>query len=280
MRYADILNKIEADSEVSFERVGDTILIRKGKAQKPRAGGVEKGIRTYEPYVEREATASMREGKKYEDDGKTIKISFEEVQELLDAFSKLDERLASLEGELKNFRSELSHLRNTSLEKFYKKSYEQLGIETIQYPRAYDLVGEETLSIDRENELVKKLESTSEKVDLRMKEKPSFISKFGFITAPLITLYNFLSTIPFRKSEKVSEKEWKVDVYKEFQRKLFYLVRTGPRSLDEIAEKTGEDKINCMRWLRRMVDDGLLEELRSETKPRRIIYRIVWDKAS
>jgi DNA-binding Lrp family transcriptional regulator len=76
-----------------------------------------------------------------------------------------------------------------------------------------------------------------------------------------------------RKSEKVYERTG--DVYKEFQRKLFYLVRTSPRSLDEIAERTGKSRVDCMRWLRRMVDDGLLREMRSETRPKKIIYKIV-----
>ena len=164
-------------------------------------------------------------------------------------------------------------MKSTSLERFNKKSYEQLGIETIQYPKTYELGGEETLPIKREEEFVS-LEEKKEKSVSEVNEKPALKLKFDFITAPLVTLYNILSMNQFKKSEKAYERKGG-DVYREFQRKLFYLVKTSPRSLDEISERTGESRIDCMRWLRRMVDDGLVREIKSETRPRKIIYKIV-----
>jgi hypothetical protein len=266
MRYADILNKIEADSEVSFERVGDTVLVKRETPTKSRGEVGSKEVPSYgldiSEYLSQKTAID-------ESNGREIKISFEEIQELINAFSKLDERLASLENELKDFRGDLSNLKNTSLEKFNKKSYEHLGIETIQYPKTYELGSEETLPIRREEEF--RLGGRKEVPEV--KEKPSSRLRFDFITGPLIAVYNLLSMPQSRKSEKVYERTG--DVYKEFQRKLFYLVRTSPRSLDEIAERTGKSRVDCMRWLRRMVDDGLLREMRSETRPKKIIYKIV-----
>ena len=99
MRYADILNKIEANSEVSFERVGDTVLVRKEKAPKHRGGTSEKEVPSYESDIsDYFSPKTLLEEKAYEGNGKEITISFEDVQELINAFSKLDERLASLEN--------------------------------------------------------------------------------------------------------------------------------------------------------------------------------------
>jgi hypothetical protein len=67
------------------------------------------------------------------------------------------------------------------------------------------------------------------------------------------------------------------DSYREFQKKLFLLVRTQPKSLDDIAYGSGESKANCLLWLTRMVDEGLLEEINVEDGGKRI-YRIVWEK--
>lgn len=271
MRYADILNKIDADSEVSFERVGDAVLVKREGAAKGREEASTRKVPSYEPDISGYLLQKTVVDDKHEGDGKEVRITFEEIQELINAFSKLDERLASLEDELKDFREELGHLKNTSLEKFNRKSYEHLGVETIQYPKTYELGGEETFPVRREDGFgpEKRMEVP------KFKEKPPQGSRLDFITSPLITLYNLLSMSHPRKSDKVHER----DAYKEFQRKLFYLVRTSPRSLDEIAENTGEGMIDCMRWLRRMVDDGLLMELRSETRPNKRIYRIVLDRA-
>jgi hypothetical protein len=92
--------------------------------------------------------------------------------------------------------------------------------------------------------------------------------RLGFLTSTLSNIYNsfFLGASEER------------DLYKEFQKKLFFLVRTQPRSLDDIAEGTEESRADCLIWLTRMVDEGLLEETRDRASEGKRVYRIVWEK--
>jgi len=94
-------------------------------------------------------------------------------------------------------------------------------------------------------------------------------SGLGFITSTISNIYN---------SFFLGANEDEKDPYKDFQKKLFLLVRTQPRSLDEIAENTNENNASCLIWLTRMVDEGLLEETVGRGAEGKKVYRIVWEK--
>lgn len=186
------------------------------------------------------------------------RISSKDTQELEVAFSRLEKRLDSVEREFRSLRVELSYLRGVTLEKLQLATSEEPAMEKAEYPKVEEVAV---------NEGGGQVQLVQEDIpEMKFEEKKNG-SRLGFLTSTISNIYNsfFLG---------VSEER---DVYKEFQKKLFLLVRTQPRSLDDIAYGTGESRANCLIWLTRMVDEGLLEETNQGTEGKHV-YRIVWEK--
>jgi hypothetical protein len=262
--YQDVIDRLGEDEDVSFERVGDTIIMRR---EEPQAREIPEEYREHEPEFGREERGLEETERKLVlvkreiEKKKAGRISRKDYGELDAAFLRLEKRIDSLDRELRGLRVELGYLRGVMLDKLKGAGTEELIME--KEPK----IEEVTVGKDE-----KQLQLVQEDIpEMKFEEREEKGGRLGFLTSTISNIYN---------SFFLGAKEGEYDVYKEFQKKLFLLVRTQPRSLDEIAERTSESRASCLIWLTRMVDEGLLEEAVSGEKERRKTYRIVWEKIS
>lgn len=262
LSYEDIISKLGENEDVSFERIGDTIIMRREEPEEPKVQPEISDAVEYESGPEPEKVKAELEDaekklflvKKEIEKKRPKRLSGKDAQELDSAFSRLEDRLNSVERELRGLRVELSYLRGITLEKLTASERE----EKEEYPKV------EEVAVSEGGSQVHMMEDDIP--EMKFEEKKNG-SRLGFLTSTISNIYNsfFLGANDER------------DAYKEFQKKLFLLVRTQPRSLDEIAYGTGDSRANCLIWLTRMVDEGLLEETKNGVEGKRI-YRIVWEK--
>jgi len=258
LSYQDIVDRLAEGDDVSFERIGDTIIMRRDEA--PVRKAMEEPKVYEEPRQESDDTEERLDLVKREiEKRKPRRVSRKDYEDLEEAFVRLERRLDSLDKELRGLRVELGYLRGVTLGKLREIATEEPAAERIEQLRVEEVV------VGGEN---KQLQFVHEEVPEVTFDEERGGSRLGFITSTLSNIYNsfFLGA---------GEKE--KDSYKEFQKKLFLLVRTQPRSLDEIADNTEENKANCFIWLTRMVDEGLLEEAVKDAGGKKV-YRIVWEK--
>ncbi|MCX6775396.1 MAG: hypothetical protein NT130_00910 [Candidatus Micrarchaeota archaeon] len=256
LSYQDIVDRLAEGDDVSFERIGDTIIMRRDEA--PVRKAMEEPKVYEEPRQESDDTEERLGLVKREiEKRKPRRVSRKDYADLEEAFVRLERRLDSLDKELRGLRVELGYLRGVMLGKLREMASEEPAAERIEQLQVEEVV------VGGEN---KQLQLVQEDIPEVTFDEESGGSRLGFITSTLSNIYNsfFLSA-----DEK--------DSYKEFQKKLFLLVRTQPRSLDEIADNTEENKANCLIWLTRMVDEGLLEEAVKDAGGKKV-YRIVWEK--
>ncbi|MCX6776724.1 MAG: hypothetical protein NTY73_01985 [Candidatus Micrarchaeota archaeon] len=257
LSYQDIVDRLAEGDDVSFERIGDTIIMRRDEAPVRK---VMEEPKIYEEPKESDDTEERLSLVKREiEKKKPRRVSREDYADLEEAFVRLERRLDSLDKELRGLRVELGYLRGVMLDRLREMASEEPAAERIEQLQV------EEVAVGREN---KQLQLVQEDIPEVTFDEERGGSRLGFITSTLSNIYNsfFLGA---------DEKE--KDSYKEFQKKLFLLVRTQPRSLDEIAYNTEENKANCLIWLTRMVDEGLLEEAVKDTGGKKV-YRIVWEK--
>jgi len=261
-RYQDIAERLDEDDDVSFERIGDTIIMRRDE---PERGLPEESKVYEEPKRLGRAEADLEDAedklilvKREIEKKRPRQISKKDYEELDEAFSKLERRLDSLEREFRSLRVELGYLKGVMLEKLRGAGSEEPLEEKAEYPKIEEVVvGKGEMQLVQEDI-----------PEMTFEESRGGGTTLGFLTSTLSNIYNslFLGAGETR------------DEYKEFQKKLFLLVRTQPRSLDEIAYGTEESKANCLIWLTRMVDEGLLEETFGMGSEGKKTYRIVWEK--
>ncbi|MEM3555245.1 MAG: hypothetical protein QXF56_00790 [Candidatus Micrarchaeia archaeon] len=247
LTYEEIVERLGEDEDVSFERIGDTIILRRKEPEEVPEPQPELPVEFKKELdeAERKLLLVKREIEKR----KVGKIVKKDYQELDAAFARMEERLIALEKELRGLRVELGYLRGVV--------YDKMKAEKVEEPKVKEVaVGEE-----------KQLQLVQDDIP-EIKFEETKIGGLGLLASTLSNIYNSL----FLGAQEER------DVYKEFQKKLFLLVRSQPRSLDEIAEGTGENKANCLIWLTRMVDEGLLEEVKGAEGYGKRIYRIVWEK--
>jgi hypothetical protein len=263
--YQDILDRLGENEDVSFERIGDTIIMKREEPEERKVQEEVTDAIEYEPGpMAEEVRADLEDAEKKlflvkkEIEKKRIRhISGKDTKEFELAFSRLETRLDSLEREFRSLRVEFSYLKGITLEKL------QLAVGEEPQKAEYQKV-EEVAVREGGGEMQVMQEDIPE---MKFEEKKNG-GKLEFLTSTLSNIYNsfFLGAGEER------------DSYKEFQKKLFLLVRTQPRSLDDIAFGTGESRANCLIWLTRMVDEGLLEETKEQGPDGRRVYRIVWEK--
>jgi hypothetical protein len=265
--YQDIIDRLGENEDVSFERIGDTIIMRR---EEPEEAKVQEELTQTNDYESAPATqeqipsaveADLEDAEKKlflvkkEIERKRVRrISSKDTQELEVAFSRLEKRLDSLEREFRSLRVELGYLRGVTLEKLQLAASEEPVPEKIEEV-AVNKGGSQVQMVHDDVPVIKFEERKNE-------------GKLSFLTSTISNIYNsfFLGA----SDEK--------DGYKEFQKKLFLLVRTQPRSLDDIAYGTSESRADCLIWLTRMVDEGLLEETSEQGTGGKRVYRIVWEK--
>jgi hypothetical protein len=260
--YQDILDRLGENEDVSFERIGDTIIMKREEPEEKKVQEEFTAVTEYEPGPMAEDVRSDLEDAekklflvKKEIEKKRIRhISGKDREELELAFSRIESRIDSLEREFRSLRMELGYLRGITVEKLQLASGEEL--EKAEYPKVGEVAVSEGGRVLVQEEIP----------EVKFEEKNG--SKLGFLTSTISNIYNsfFLGAGDGK------------DSYTEFQKKLFLLVRTQPRSLDDIAFGTGESRANCLIWLTRMVDEGLLEETKEQGPEGRRVYRIVWEK--
>lgn len=265
--YQDIIDRLGENEDVSFERIGDTIIMKReepeerevqeevSEATEYESGPLPENVKTNLEDAENKLFLVKKEIEKK----RPRHISGKDAQELELAFSRLESRLDSLEREFRSLRVELSYLRGVAMEKLQLATAENAE-EKAEYPKM------EEVAVSEGGDQVQMREDDIP--EMKFEEKKNG-SRLGFFTSTISNIYNsfFLGTGEER------------DEYKEFQKKLFLLVRTQPRSLDDIAYGTGESTANCLIWLTRMVDEGLLEETKQGFEGKRV-YRIVWEKVA
>jgi hypothetical protein len=261
LSYQDIIDRLGENEDVSFERIGDTIIMRREEPEDRAVQDEVSQVIEYEPGpVAEEVKADLENAekklflvKKEIERKKIRRISSKDTHELEVAFSRLEERLDSLEREFRSLRVELSYLRGVTLEKLQLATSEELIPEKV-----------EEVAVNKD---CGQMQLVHEGIPERKFEERKNDGRLSFLTSTISNIYNsfFLGA---------SEEK---DGYREFQKKLFLLVRTQPKSLDDIAYGTGESKAECLIWLTRMVDEGLLEETQQGTEGKRV-YRIVWEK--
>lgn len=264
LSYQDIIDRLGENEDVSFERIGDTIIMKREEPEEIKVQEEFTNVTEYEPGpMAEEVKADLEDAekklflvKKEIEKKKVRHISGKDTQELNEAFSRLERRLDSVEREFRSLRVELSYLKGITLEKLQLTGEEPVAEK--EYPKVQQVAVSEA---DGQVQL-----AHEEIPEINFEEKKNG-SRLDFLTSTISNVYNsfFLGASEER------------DAYREFQKKLFLLVRTQPRSLDDIAYGTGESKANCLIWLTRMVDEGLLEETRQGAEGRRV-YRIVWEK--
>lgn len=248
--YWDIVERLGEDEDVSFERVGDTIIMRRREPQPAPEIQPEPPKFELEEGKLEEAERKLLLVKREIEKRKVVRKGYEELDA---AFSKLEERLDSLEKELRNLRVELGYLRET----VHDKLKEVKVVERIEEPKVREVVAT--------NE--KQLQLVEDVPEIKFERRES--GRLEMLRSTLSNIYASLFLPPPAETR---------DVYREFQKKLFLLVRTQPRTLEEIAERTGQDGANCLIWLTRMVDEGLLEEVKGPENSGKRVYRIVWEK--
>jgi DNA-binding PadR family transcriptional regulator len=265
--YQDIIDRLGENEDVSFERIGDTIIM---KREEPEEIKIQEEVSQATEYetgpVPGNVEANLEDAEKKlflvkkEIEKKRIRrISRKDSEELEVAFSRVEERLDSLEREFRSLRVEFGYLRGVTLEKLRLASSEEPTAEKAEYPKMAEVAA------NKDGSQVQLLRDDIP--EMKFEEKKNG-GRLGFLTSTLSNIYNsfFLGAGEER------------DVYKEFQKKLFFLVRTQPRSLDDIAEGTGESRADCLIWLTRMVDEGLLAEMKEQGAEGKRVYRIVWEK--
>jgi|GEM_PF-4341219 hypothetical protein len=247
LTYEEIVKRLGEDEDVSFERIGDTIILR--RREEPPQPPSEVPELEFSKELD-EAERKLLLVKKEIERRKVGRIVRKDYEELDAAFARMEEKLNALEKELRGLRVELGYLRGVV--------YDKMKPEKVEEPEVKEVaVGKE-----------KQIQLVQDDIP-EIKFEETRIGGLGLLASTLSNIYNSL----FLGSEKEER-----DVYREFQKKLFLLVRSQPRSLDEIAEGTGENKANCLIWLTRMVDEGLLEEVKVSDNYRKRVYRIVWEK--
>jgi hypothetical protein len=262
--YQDIIDRLGENEDVSFERIGDTIIM---KREEPEEVNVQEEVSQVNEYeaspVPESAKTNLEDAekklflvKKEIEKKRARHISGKDAKELDDAFSRLETRLDSVEREFRSLRVELGYLRGITLEKLQLASEEPVAGK--EYPEV------QQVAVSESGEQVQL--APEEIPEVKFEEKKSE-SRLGFLASTLSNIYG---------SFFLGNGENK-DAYRDFQKKLFLLVRTQPRSLDDISYGTGESKANCLIWLTRMVDEGLLEETPQGADGRHV-YRIVWEK--
>ncbi len=263
--YQDILDRLGENEDVSFERIGDTIIMRREEPEEKRVQEEFTNVTEYEPGpMAEEVKADLEDAekklflvKREIEKKKFRRISGKDTQELEIAFSRLERRLDSLEREFRSLRVELSYLRGVTMEKLQLATSEEPAEKAV-YPKVEEVAVSEGGQVQIVQEEIPGVKFEEKKDE----------GKLSFLTSTLANIYNsfFLGASEER------------DVYKEFQKKLFLLVRTQPRSLDEISYGSGESKADCLIWLTRMVDEGLLQEMKEQGPAGKRVYRIVWEK--
>ncbi|NYZ76212.1 hypothetical protein H0N98_03095, partial [Candidatus Micrarchaeota archaeon] len=262
--YQDIIDRLGENEDVSFERIGDTIIMRREEPEEKKTQEEFTNVTEYEPGpMAEEVKADWEDAEKKlflvkkEIEKKRIsRISGKDTKELELAFSRIDSRIDSLEREFRSLRMELGYLRGVTLEKLQLAASEEPA-EKEEYPKVEEVAVSEGGQVQMMQEEIP---------EMKFEEKKEG-GKLGFLASTITNIYNsfFLG---------VGEEK---DGYTEFQKKLFLLVRTQPRSLYDIAFGTGESRANCLIWLTRMVDEGLLEETDEQGAEGRRVYRIVWE---
>jgi len=266
--YQDIVERLGEDDDVSFERIGDTIIMK--REEKPEKIATQ-GERTeyYEEAMDfdkgreelDEAERKLALVKREIEKRKVGRMSRKDYEELDAAFLRLEGRLDSLDKELRGLRVELGYLRGVVLDKIK----EAPAAAPVPQSTAQPVLKE--VAVGKEE---KQLQLVDDNVpEMKFDEKKREGGSLSFLTTTLSNIYNSFFLGAGGGEER--------DDYKEFQKKLFLLVRTQPRSLDEIAYGTEESKANCLIWLTRMVDEGLLAE-NEKGIDRKRVYRIVWEK--
>lgn len=140
--YQDIIDRLGEDEDVSFERVGDTIIIRR---EEPSARRVREGAAEPERYVEEKPHFERAAGlsgaeeklflvKKEIEKRKFRGVSRKDYEELNEAFSRLERRLESLDKELRSLRVELGYLRGVMLDKL-RETREEPVMEKVEQPK-------------------------------------------------------------------------------------------------------------------------------------------------
>jgi len=257
--YQDIVDRLAEGDDISFERIGDTIIMKRD--EEPIKRVVE------EPKIYEEPTPGFDDAderlslvKREIEKKKPRKVATKDYEELEEAFLRLERRLDSLDKELRGLRIELGYLRGVMHDKL-KDIVSEETAEKVEYPKVEEVaVGGESKQLQLVQDDIPEMKFEGEK---------GGGSGLGFITSTISNIYN---------SFFLGANEDEKDPYKDFQKKLFLLVRTQPRSLDEIAENTNENNASCLIWLTRMVDEGLLEETVGRGAEGKKVYRIVWEK--
>ena len=266
--YQDIVEKLGEDDDVSFERIGDTIIMKREEKPEKIATQGER-IEYYEEAMDfdkgreelDEAERKLALVKREIEKRKVGRMSRKDYEELDAAFLRLEGRLDSLDKELRGLRVELGYLRGVVLDKIK----EAPAAAPVPQSTAQPVLKE--VAVGKEE---KQLQLVDDNVpEMKFDEKKREGGSLSFLTTTLSNIYNSFFLGAGGGEER--------DDYKEFQKKLFLLVRTQPRSLDEIAYGTEESKANCLIWLTRMVDEGLLAE-NEKGIDRKRVYRIVWEK--
>ncbi|QLJ52927.1 MAG: hypothetical protein Sv326_0752 [Candidatus Fermentimicrarchaeum limneticum] len=267
--YQDIVERLGEDDDVSFERIGDTIIMK--REEKPEKRIPAQGERTeyYEEGMDfdkgreelDEAERKLALVKREIEKRKVGRMSRKDYEELDATFLRLESRLDSLDKEVRGLRVELGYLKGVVLDKIKETS----AAAPVPQSTAQQVV--EEVAVGKEE---KQLQLVDDNVpEMRFDERKREGGSLSFLTTTLSNIYNSFFLGAGGGEEK--------DDYKEFQKKLFLLVRTQPRSLDEIAYGTEESKANCLIWLTRMVDEGLLAE-NEKGIDRKKVYGIVWEK--
>ncbi|NYZ78938.1 hypothetical protein H0N99_02215 [Candidatus Micrarchaeota archaeon] len=262
--YQDIIDRLGENEDVSFERIGDTIIMKREEPEEIRIQEEVSQATEYETGpVPENVRANLEDAEKKlflvkkEIEKKRVRhISGKDAKELDEAFSRLERRLDSVDREFRSLRMEFGYLKGITLEKLQLAGEEPVAEK--EYPKVQQVAVSES---GRQVQL-----AHEEIPEIKFEERKNG-SRLGFLTSTISNIYNsfFLGAGDER------------DAYREFQKKLFLLVRTQPRSLDDISYGTGESKADCFIWLTRMVDEGLLEETQQGAEGRRV-YRIVWEK--
>ena len=257
--YQDIVDRLAEGDDISFERIGDTIIMKRDEGPIRRV--VEEPSIYEEPTSRIDDTEErLRLVKREIEKRKPRKVSTKDYEELEEAFLRLEKRLDSLDKELRGLRVEMGYLRGVMLDKL-KEIVGEEAAEKAEHPKV------EEVAVGGEG---KQLQLVQDDIpEMKFEGGKERGAGLGLITSTISNIYN---------SFFLGANEEEKDPYKDFQKKLFLLVRTQPRSLDEIAENTDENKANCLIWLTRMVDEGLLEETVGRGIGDKKVYRIVWEK--
>lgn len=128
LSYQDIVSRLGEDDDVSFERVGDTIIMRKGEPEEKEAPE-ETRLGYEEQGPELEAEDKLVLVKREIEKKKVRGVSKKDYTELNEAFERLERRLVTLERELRGLRVEMGYLRGVMLEKLKAVESEEPLVE-------------------------------------------------------------------------------------------------------------------------------------------------------